>query len=71
MVFSITVSQFSVSLFFSFPTIAPIRKSILLDPRPQLVFSVGVWENSDQPQASLYMAPITITCVVIFDKFAQ
>lgn len=70
--FSVTTSQFSVSLFFSCLFLpSPAHES---PPCSTLEHSLSLpwaWGNSCKPQASLRITPIAIICALVFDAFAN
>lgn len=70
--FSITTSQFSVSLFFSCIFLPlPAHESPPCSTLEHSLSFLWAWGNSCEPQASLRITPIAIIRALAFDAFAN
>lgn len=72
LVFSITTSQFSVSLFFSCLFLpSPAHESPPCSTLEHSLSFPWAWRNSCEPQTSLHITPIAIIRALAFDAFAN
>lgn len=72
LVFSITTSQFSVSLFFSCLFLpSPAHESLPCSTLEHSLSFPWAWGNSCEPQVSLRITPNAIICALAFDAFAN